>query len=89
VSSSDLTKILELEAPYVEAAILWAAMLIATDENDDGRAQLLEGRYERQVNKVRQSQAQNRHLSVPSRLVPRDSRLAQNWSLRPRPWSLP
>lgn len=84
VSSSDLTKVLELEAPYVEAAVLWAAMLIATDENDDGRAASLEARYERQVNKVRQSQAQ-KVLSAPSRLMPRNSRLM----LGPHPWALP
>jgi hypothetical protein len=66
------TKVLELEPPYVEAAVMWACYLILSDDGDPRATEKLRT-YELLVEKTRSAMAR-KDLSTASRLRPKGSR---------------
>jgi hypothetical protein len=64
ISSGDLAPVLELEAPYVEAALTYASMLVAQDDSDHSSEDRRERRFLRQVDRIRQSLALTENSSV-------------------------
>lgn len=86
IAAGDLTPVLELEAPYVEAAISWAAMTAMTDDGDTSIADRLERRYAFQISQIRQALVQKDRSSV-SRIRPRGERDLEYSSTYWTPWS--
>jgi hypothetical protein len=85
VSASDLTKVLEIEAPYVEAAVLYASHLAKRDDGDITEAEALMAMYERVITKVKQARARQ-DLSTTSRMLPRGWKSSRSEDDDPRYW---
>jgi hypothetical protein len=66
------TRVVELEPPHVEAAVMWAAYLMLSDDGD-GRATEKRAAYESLVEKVKSSLAR-KDLSRTSRMRPMGAR---------------
>jgi len=79
--AADTTKAMELPAPYVEAAITYAAALVKMDDDEMGAAQAFEARYERQVQKILDSLSK-KTATTPTMLRPRTSLIAPWWNRR-------
>jgi hypothetical protein len=75
--------VVELEPPYVEAALMYAASMVKADDGEMGESNAFLARYEAQIDKVRSSLARE-DRSRFSRIMPKGSRDAyhQMWPIR-------
>jgi hypothetical protein len=74
VSTGTYGNMVEMRGQHVEALILYAASLAQWDDGEAGMAQMLEGRYQRTVEKIKHDEARRDRSSRPS-IRPRSSRL--------------
>lgn len=72
VVETDTTKVLETEAIYVEAQVMYAAHLMAMDDDDDGKSDRLLSRFDRIVERIHSAKAQRTRSERPM-IHPRDS----------------
>lgn len=79
LDANNATRVLELEAPYVEAAVMWCAYLMMRDDGDHVSADRFRGEYEAQKNGIL-DHLSRKTRSSSAQLRPRDSVLS------PYPW---
>jgi hypothetical protein len=77
IDTNNLDHIIELEAPYVEAMVMYAAYLMMRDDQDHTSADRLRREYDRQIQSCLDHQSRKSRARIPQ-LEPRDSVL--------RPW---
>jgi hypothetical protein len=73
IANASGTKLVELEAPYVEAALMYAASLVKADDGEMGESNAFLVRFENQMDKVTAAQARE-DRSRYSRAMPKGSR---------------
>jgi hypothetical protein len=74
VSTGTYGNVIELRGQHAEALVLYAASLALWDDDEAGKAQMLEGRYQRTVEKIKHDEARRDRSSRPT-IRPRSSRL--------------
>ena len=86
ILSTDLSRVIEFEGPYVEAVISYAGHLAMMDDGDTAKADRLEVKYERLVSKIMDYNS-HKTRSERGRITPRQSVL-NNWAGRKTmmPW---
>ena len=86
LAAADLTKTVELDGPFVEAALSYAAMLVKADDRDTALADFHKGNYREQIQKILDFRASKTKSRV-GRIVPRESALLPFPERRPQfPW---
>jgi len=69
-STSEGTKVVEIEPPYIEAALMYAASLIKADDGEMGESNAFLARYEAQIDKVMTALAR-KDRSRQTKIVPK------------------
>ena len=72
-STANPTFVVELEAPYVEAALMYAAHLVHLDDGDEGRARSRLEMYQSRITMVKESII-TKDRSRPSRMMAKGAR---------------